>query len=353
MGMARKLLILFVALAFWSCQPSSQWQQATLTHDPSEAPSETRWELQAWQAAQAPSKGYLVTVTFPQPQLRQVTLAGEGYTVIDAAGTLPKAMPGHPLQQVWRQLFTVPAGHHLRVTVVKNIIRNAYASEAVTNTLLVGSIDQIPSYRRSGIWTDLDYTLLDGGSVPDLAMGRLPARTPEELQNMITKLIRRAEEPRNRESFLLTAGRDASLGCPANVDRIGRILEDNRSDVEITKLYRLNGATQEEIIAAYNDNPNIVVYDGHGNQDGMTEIPFLMAHLDRLTNDTYPIILDIACLNAHWPSNGAARRNFAESILAYPERGAAGIVAAGGNSGGHSFFRDMVTRTCLKNTFST
>ena len=70
--------------------------------------------------------------------------------------------------------------------------------------------------------------------------------------------------------------------------------------------------------------------------------PFLIDHLPQLTNNNHPIILDIACLNANWPSSGASRRNFSESILLLPDHGAIGIVAAGGNSGGHSFFQRII-----------
>jgi len=44
------------------------------------------------------------------------------------------------------------------------------------------------------------------------------------------------------------------------------------------------GAKQAEVVAGYNENPNFIVYDGHGNQQGMTELPLVISDLDKLRN---------------------------------------------------------------------
>src|SRR5690606_35904932 len=61
---------------------------------------------------------------------------------------------------------------------IKEIIASEYQkSEPPSQTLLIGNIDQIPSWRGSGdnTWTDFNYTTLDSGTVPDLSLGRVPA----------------------------------------------------------------------------------------------------------------------------------------------------------------------------------
>lgn len=227
---------------------------------------------------------------------------------------------------------------------VMQLIRDAFSRVTPpSHVLLVGSIDQIPAHRTRGIWTDLNYSLIDSGTIPDVSVARIPAQSSTELAAYVAKAIARATAPRDVESFLLTAGRDRRLGCPANMDRIGQIARQNRASLRVSKLYRANGATQARILAGYNANPNVVVYDGHGDEGGMVEIPLQISHLPRLTNETFPIVLDIAGFNAHWLPSGASRRNFAEKILLQPDHGAAGIVAAGGNSGGHAFFQRIVT----------
>lgn len=109
--------------------------------------------------------------------------------------------------------------------------------------------------------------------------------------------------------------------------------------VKVINKYKTE-VSAEKVITAYNQNPSLVVYDGHGNRQGMTEIPLLISSLERLHNAVYPILLDIACLNANWRSS-ASPRNFAESILLDSNRGLAGILASGGSGYGHAFFQTI------------
>lgn len=235
-------------------------------------------------------------------------------------------------------------------SAVKAIINKAYSGkQPPAHTTLVGSIDQIPSFRVNSIWSDFSYSLIDSGSKPDLSLGRIPAQNEQELSYYIQKAIVRESMVHPYDEFLLTAGKDTSLGCPQNVDKVAQILVRERPSIHATKLYRSQGATQAQIIGGYNNNPNFIVYDGHGDSTGMIEIPLVIKNIADLHNTAYPIILDIACLNANWPSNGASRRNFAESILLSANVGASGIVAAGGNSGGHEFFQSMATYIARSN----
>jgi len=225
---------------------------------------------------------------------------------------------------------------------IHEIIKQQYQLSAPpTGTLLVGNIDQIPSWGGSGDnrWTDFYFSVLDSDDYPDIALGRVPAHNSSELSAFIDKAIAREREPRQIEHILLTAGKDESLGCPANVTKVGGKIKAGMPEVQIIKKYKTEVSTGA-IIDAYNQDPNLVIYDGHGNRQGMTEVPLVMSSLKDLKNRAYPIILDIACLNANWGS-AANPRNFAESILLDPERGAAGIMASGGSGYGHDFFQTI------------
>jgi len=225
---------------------------------------------------------------------------------------------------------------------IREILKSAYSLEnPPSSTLLVGNIDQIPSWRGSGDnrWTDFPYTTLDGDNLPDISLGRLPVHSDSELNAFIDKAISREKDSKPREEVLLTAGRDQSLGCPANVTKVGQKLKLGAPETTVIQKYKTEVST-EEVITAYNQNPSIVVYDGHGNRQGMTEIPLLISSLNKLNNSTYPLLLDIACLNANW-GGGASPRNFAESILLAEKRGVAGILASGGSGYGHDFFQTI------------
>ncbi|NBX92995.1 MAG: hypothetical protein EBQ85_07180 [Proteobacteria bacterium] len=225
---------------------------------------------------------------------------------------------------------------------IKDIILKEYqGAQAPSSTLLVGNIDQLPSWRGSSDnrWTDFHYTTLDSDNLPDISLGRVPAHTESEVNAFTDKVISREKDVNKVEEILLTAGQDESLGCPANVTKVGNKLKTGASFAKIIKKYRTEVST-EDVISAYNDNPNIIVYDGHGNRQGMTEVPLLISSLSKLTNSSYPLLLDIACLNANWGSS-ASSRNFAESILLSGQRGVAGIMASGGSGYGHDFFQTI------------
>lgn len=226
---------------------------------------------------------------------------------------------------------------------IKEIIAAEYRVDSPpTQTLLVGNIEHIPSWRGTGdnTWTDFPYSTLDSGSVPDISLGRVPAHDETELSAFVDKAMDRELADRNVEDVLLTAGRDTRLGCPTNVIRVGQKFATSNNAVNEIRQLRSNGASTSDVIAAYNESPNLIVYDGHGDRYGMQEIPLLMSNLDRLENSSYSIILDIACLNASW-RGGAYQRNFAESILLMRGAGAAGLLASGGSGYGHDFFQSI------------
>jgi hypothetical protein len=226
---------------------------------------------------------------------------------------------------------------------IKEIIVAAYRSASPpSTTMLVGHIGQIPSFRGSGdnSWTDWNYTLLDQGSQPDVALGRVPAHNAEELNAFIDKAIARETVRRNVDQILLTSGKDTGMRCSENASEVGRAIAEGNSKISMTHHSKLKGASQATVIDGYNSNPNFIVYDGHGYQQGMSEIPLLIRDLEKLRNTSYPIIFDIACLNANW-SRGESARNFAESVLFSRTGGAAGILASGGSGYGHNFFRDI------------
>lgn len=228
----------------------------------------------------------------------------------------------------------------LGTTAIKAIIAKEYSAGVTpSHTLLVGSIDDLAAYKKDDYWSDYAYTLLDSGNLPDLSLGRLPVRSVEELLAMVDKIISRETSPRNDAAMLMLSGEETNW-CHVNLAYLREhILGKGLIPLEITKLYSSEGATTDKVMRAFNANPNLVIYDGHGNASGLIEIPFVMKDLDQLKNTTFPLVFDIACLNAYWPKTGATARNFADSMATLKNSGAAGILAATSYAGGHDLFR--------------
>ena len=275
-----------------------------------------------------------VAAISPSPRRRDLILAGPAYA--EPIGLLVRFKRAQG-REVDLRILARPT-----VDQVQGILREAYASSSPpSHTLLVGSIDEIPSFRRGSYWSDYPYTLLDAGNYPDLSIARLPAHGPDELGRAIAKIIRRESAPRDDWAFLVTSGYETGW-CHVNLKFImEKLFPGSSVPIRVTKLYASEGAKTDRVIEGYNANPNVIVYDGHGNAQGMTEIPLLIDHLQRLRNTVPPLVFDIACLNSYWPTSGASARNFADSILTVADHGPAGILAASSNSGGHDLFRHV------------
>jgi hypothetical protein len=225
---------------------------------------------------------------------------------------------------------------------VQSLIKNEYGGgERPTHTVLVGSLDKIPAFRKGSYWSDFPYTLLDSGNLPDLSLGRLPVRSGAELASFLDKIIARERNPRDDGKVLVTSGYETGW-CHKNLAFIqSNIFDKSPIPLTITKLYATEGKKTDAVVGGYNADPNFIVYDGHGDQSSMTEIPLAISHMSRLKNRVFPILFDIACLNSYWPSGGASSQNFAHSLATLTDAGVAGILAASSNSNGHDLFRYM------------
>ena len=211
--------------------------------------------------------------------------------------------------------FKKTLGHEVRLetlnqpdtAVVKALIKKNYQSaEPPTDTLIVGSIDDIPSFRSSGFWSDYPYSLLDNGDFPDISLGRFPVKDTNQLGRVIDKVIARETQTRDKSNFLVTSGYEVDW-CQENLKYImNRIFSKSDIPIRVTKLYASDGAHTSQVVDGYNSNPNIIIYDGHGDQDSMSEIPLRTSDFSKFTNTVNPLLFDIACLNSYWPSSGAS-----------------------------------------------
>ncbi len=224
---------------------------------------------------------------------------------------------------------------------VHDLLKTEYAASKPTHTVFVGSIDKIPSFKKGSYWSDFPYTLLDSGNYPDVSLGRLPVRNPAELKQFLDKILARERSPRDDGKVLVTSGYETGW-CHKNLAFIQEnIFNKSPLPLSVTKLYASEGKKTDAIIDGYNADPNFIVYDGHGDQSSMTEIPLAISHMSRLKNKVFPILFDIACLNSYWPSGGANSNNFAHSLATLADAGVAGILAASSNSNGHDLFRNI------------
>ncbi|NLF29331.1 MAG: hypothetical protein GX591_00420 [Planctomycetes bacterium] len=207
--------------------------------------------------------------------------------------------------------YTAPAGS--TNAAIKTYIAGLYADPLTRPDyiLLVGDTDTIPHWTGGGEGsppTDLPYVCMDGSTdwLPDIAIGRFPVRTPEQLQAMIDKTL-----------YVMA-------GAFADPDYLNRAVfmasEDNYTVSEGThnwviatylepavfaydKLYcHTYNATTQQVRTAFNAGRVYGIYSGHGAETYWADGPqFTQADVNGLTNaNMYSFVWSFACVTGNY-----------------------------------------------------
>ncbi len=185
------------------------------------------------------------------------------------------------------------------------------------------------------------FAAVDGDDEkPDLAIGRLPVTTPEEVSAIVDKIVRyETATPVGawRRSVLWISNED--IGFQAMSDRLAAHLGESGYAAE--KIYAQAGVTageadQAAIRSAIERGPLLVHFVGHGGRFIWRTGPpdwtkhrdlFGLDDVDRLTpGDRLPVVLAMTCYSA--PFDHPTADSIGEKFLRAPGRGAVAVVAA-------------------------
>ena len=173
---------------------------------------------------------------------------------------------------------------------------------------------------------------LNGDGLPDLAIGRFPAQTPEEMQAMVAKTLAYEQEaPAGdwRQQMLLVADDDDSYFGQFNQDMASHIPDDFKT----TQMVIGDGEdVRADLLQSLNDGERLVSYMGHGAVN-------IWAQEEILTNDDIadldqegrlPFVVVWACLSGffHHPSI----ESLGETLLLTPDKGAVAVLVPTGQT---------------------
>ncbi len=201
--------------------------------------------------------------------------------------------------------------------------------------------------------TDFPYALISGDDiVPDLFVGRIPANTNSDVNNVVEKIIQYEQNPplsawRNRALFI--SGNDEStyelrniLGTrnPAFRSQNSRVIE-SLLPRHITAI-RLNTikdpdlpidpnfGTDTDLIDHWDDGLFLINFMGHGGGGIWADVRLMdLPDVDRLNNvNMYPFVTSMTCFTGAFenPDN----LGLAQKLLLAPQKGAIGLVASSG-----------------------
>ncbi len=160
------------------------------------------------------------------------------------------------------------------------------------------------------LWTVSDPALaaVNGEDpIPDLAIGRLPARTRAEAERLVAKLLawEDAGEDLSGNAVLVADNPDEAGDFEANVEDVrDRFLAGRPT--QVLKVRELGAATRSAILGAFDDGASLVSYVGHGgaavwaseNVLNSRDVPSLLAQ------SRQPVLLTLDCLNGYFVAPG-------------------------------------------------
>jgi hypothetical protein len=169
----------------------------------------------------------------------------------------------------------------------------------------------------------------DGLGLPNMAIGRLPARTATDIDLMVAKIMS-YEQERELNAPLRGAVMVADNGFETQSAQTGALLPPG---IDVQMINRSDGnddLTRSQIVDALNQGPMIVNYYGHGSVQVWTGAGLLDSELaTNLTNtNRLSLFVMMTCLNGY--GHDVYTDSLAESTLKAPNGGAVAVWASTG-----------------------
>lgn len=215
--------------------------------------------------------------------------------------------------------------------------------------LKTGVANQVPPllFKSTYIWTASDslYAAVNGEDwLPDLAIGRLPASTPEEARSMVEKILafEAAGQSLDGPAVVVADNPDYAGDFEAQAEEIATTLLASREPGRIF-LGRLGAdATRAAIVDAFDEGPSLLSYLGHGSQQIWAhESIFKASQVASLAPQArQPLVLTMNCLNGYFQY--PYYDSLAEELVKAEGRGAIAAFSPSGlglSDAGHVFHK--------------
>ena len=176
--------------------------------------------------------------------------------------------------------------------------------------------------------SDVQFTQLDDDQIPDMAAGRIPAQSADQVKAFVEKTLnyeQHADEPEWKQRVLAVAdGQEDIFKGDAQ-----SFLDLFPQDVQTNLLDPVAGDTSvnQQVVDQINQGAGLVAYFGHGsiNMWGKDRL-FSTDDVANLNNvDRYPVMINMTCLNGLFTHPKV--ESLAEAMLWQPQAGAVAVLA--------------------------
>ncbi|MCC7203174.1 MAG: hypothetical protein IT393_11015 [Nitrospirae bacterium] len=163
--------------------------------------------------------------------------------------------------------------------------------------------------------------------LPEMNIGRIPARSALEVSDVISKII--SHEGSVKSGTVALIADDDNPNFEGLSDSISGIVSS--SGYVPAKVYEstLQQNFKPAISSAINSNPLIVNYTGHGAFDDWANNMFSSLDVAELTNSAYPFVVALNCLNGYFVRADTLDPSIAEAFILARNKGAVAVLAPG------------------------
>jgi hypothetical protein len=244
---------------------------------------------------------------------------------------------GEPRPEAIRD-FIAFAYHEWRAPQLRYVLLLGDATYDYKDYLKTGVRNEVPSLlvKTSYLWTASDPALaaVNGDDIlPDVAIGRLPAASPEELRVMVEKILSYEAGTVGLDELLVLVSDNPDLAgdFDSNAREIARGLLSGR-DVRHLSLTALGSSARAEILSSFDQGASLLSYIGHGGIHlWADENVFNTGDVSSLSPQSrQPLLVTMNCLNGyfHFPYFDS----LAESLVKVEGRGAIAAFSPSGLS---------------------
>jgi hypothetical protein len=174
-------------------------------------------------------------------------------------------------------------------------------------------------------------TDFDGDGLAELAVGRLPVRTPEQAARLVAKLVR-DQQTAAAAGVLLVADENDGFGFESATAQLRQFLP---ADVPVEEILRGQLGTdvaKQQLLASLHRGPAVVNYIGHASVDLWRGQLLTADDAGALGNgERLPVVVPMTCLNGYF--HDPALESLAEALLLAEHGGALAVWASSGMTG--------------------
>lgn len=168
----------------------------------------------------------------------------------------------------------------------------------------------------------------DGDGLPDLTVGRLPARTPAEAQRMVERLLSYDNATPSKETVLV-ADQNIGYNFETLINSLQTQVPIGQTATMILRSQNNDATTRANLMAALNRGPRLANYFGHGSFDLWNGDILTAADASALQNgNKSSVYLMMTCLTGYFLEPGA--ESLAEALLKNINGGAIAVWAGTG-----------------------